>query len=231
MSVNEKMTNIANAIRHKTGGTDLLNLDQMAAEVEGLRVEKYDHRVRFFLNAKAGDTVSFWMGQPEHGVAVNWGDGSGSMTYAGNRYSAKNLEAPDGVETDDHSYAADGEYVLTLDPLNGAALSLGGEFYFVQNPGMNGMKTYSACVYHSGKGIYKIVLGACAPVIGTGAFMNLESVEIYDFSAYTAVPALPDGNTFSGIAEGCEIHVPAALYNEWVAAAYWADLAAHIKAV
>lgn len=36
MSVNEKMTAIANAIRNKTGKTDKLSLDQMATEIEGI---------------------------------------------------------------------------------------------------------------------------------------------------------------------------------------------------
>lgn len=38
MSVNEKMTAIADAIRGKTGGTDPLNLDQMAAAIAGIQV-------------------------------------------------------------------------------------------------------------------------------------------------------------------------------------------------
>lgn len=36
MSVHEKMTAIANAIREKTGGTDALTLDQMATEIAGI---------------------------------------------------------------------------------------------------------------------------------------------------------------------------------------------------
>lgn len=36
MSVNEKMTAIADAIRAKTGGTDKLTLDQMAADIEAI---------------------------------------------------------------------------------------------------------------------------------------------------------------------------------------------------
>ena len=38
MSVSEKMTAIADAIRGKTGGTDALTLDQMAAEIAGIQV-------------------------------------------------------------------------------------------------------------------------------------------------------------------------------------------------
>lgn len=36
MSVHEKMTAIANAIRRKTGGTEPLTLDQMATEIDGI---------------------------------------------------------------------------------------------------------------------------------------------------------------------------------------------------
>lgn len=197
----------------------------------GARAPEYDHRVRFFLRAEAGDTVSCWIGQTEHGTAVNWGDGSGTATYANNLYSQSDMSVADGLETAKHSYAAAGEYVVTLDALNGAALSLGGTYYFVPFPGASGMEISSACIKHSGKGVYKIVLGACAPAISDTAFADLGAVELYDFSAYTSVPALPDRYTFDGIAEGCEILVPAALYDAWIAAAYWADIAAHIKAV
>lgn len=38
MSVHEKMTAIANAIREKTGGTDALTLDQMSAAIAGITV-------------------------------------------------------------------------------------------------------------------------------------------------------------------------------------------------
>lgn len=38
MSVNEKMTAIADAIRGKTGGTEPLTLDQMATEIAGIQV-------------------------------------------------------------------------------------------------------------------------------------------------------------------------------------------------
>lgn len=38
MSVNAKMTAIADAIREKTGGTDALTLDQMAAAISGITV-------------------------------------------------------------------------------------------------------------------------------------------------------------------------------------------------
>lgn len=38
MSVNEKMTAIADAIRGKTGKTDVLTLDQMAMEIAGIQI-------------------------------------------------------------------------------------------------------------------------------------------------------------------------------------------------
>lgn len=38
MSVNAKLTNLANIIRSKTGSTEKLSLDEMATEVEGIKV-------------------------------------------------------------------------------------------------------------------------------------------------------------------------------------------------
>ena len=228
MSVHEKMTAIADAVRRKTGGTDLLTLDQIA---EGIAAPEKDHRVRFFLNATAGDTISCWIGQSANGVAINWGDGSGTTTYTNTLSSSSDMSTLNGLETTKHTYTSDGEYVVTLDPLNGTSLSLGGTYYMQPFPGASAMEISSACIKHSGKGVYKIMLGACSPVISDTAFAGLSAVELYDFSLYTEVPVLPDKYTFDEISDSCKILVPASLYDEWIAAAHWVDIASHIETV
>lgn len=57
-------------------------------------------------------------------------------------------------------------------------------------------------------------------------------LELLDFREATSVPTLDDGTIFVGMAEGCQIVVPDALYEEWVAASLWRDLeeATYVKA-
>ena len=66
--------------------------------------------------------------------------------------------------------------------------------------------------------------------IGTGTFSNNYACRYYDFSNNTKVPTL-SGSGYSGIAADCEIRVPAALYDEWIAATNWTSYADKIVAV
>ena len=66
--------------------------------------------------------------------------------------------------------------------------------------------------------------------IGSNAFKNCNSMAYYDFTTCTAVPTLAATSAFTGIPADCEIRVPAALYDEWIAATNWATYAANIKA-
>lgn len=68
-------------------------------------------------------------------------------------------------------------------------------------------------------------------IIQYSAFDNCCGVRYYDFSAHTSVPALGNANVFTGIAADCEIRVPAALYDEWIAATNWSTYADYIVAV
>ena len=67
--------------------------------------------------------------------------------------------------------------------------------------------------------------------IGGSAFYNNYNIRLYDFTHHTSVPTLENTNAFSGIMPDCEIRVPAALYDEWIAATNWATYASYIKAV
>ena len=53
----------------------------------------------------------------------------------------------------------------------------------------------------------------------------------YDFTSHTTVPTLSATNAFSGNQTGCEIRVPAALYDEWIAATNWSTYASYIVGV
>ena len=67
--------------------------------------------------------------------------------------------------------------------------------------------------------------------IGGSTFSNCYCVRFYDFSNHTAVPTLSATNAFTGIATDCEIRVPSALYDEWIAATNWSTYASQIVAV
>lgn len=76
----------------------------------------------------------------------------------------------------------------------------------------------------------KVMLPDTVMNIGANTFYGCPCVAYYDFTSHTAVPTLENTNAFTGIPADCEIRVPAALYDEWVAATNWATYAANIKA-
>lgn len=63
------------------------------------------------------------------------------------------------------------------------------------------------------------------------AFSGCVGVKYYDFTACTTVPTLANVNAFTEIPTDCEIRVPSALYDEWIAATNWSSLADNIVAV
>jgi hypothetical protein len=67
--------------------------------------------------------------------------------------------------------------------------------------------------------------------IASSAFFNNAGVIYYDFTNHTAVPTLSSINAFQSIAADCEIRVPAALHDEWIAATNWTSYASKIVAV
>ena len=64
--------------------------------------------------------------------------------------------------------------------------------------------------------------------IGSNVFNGCYGVSYYDFARHTAVPTLSSTYAFAGIAADCEIRVPIALYEEWIAATNWSTYADHI---
>ena len=67
-------------------------------------------------------------------------------------------------------------------------------------------------------------------LVRTGMFNSCFGVAYYDFTSHTAVPTLEKTNAFTGIPADCEIRVPAALYDEWIAATNWSTYSDYIKA-
>lgn len=63
------------------------------------------------------------------------------------------------------------------------------------------------------------------------AFNYCIGMRYYDFSGCTDVPSLAAVSAFQGIPDDCEIRVPSALYDEWIAATNWSSYADYIVAV
>lgn len=77
----------------------------------------------------------------------------------------------------------------------------------------------------------ELICGGPVAVISANSFLSNGSMRLYDFTKCTAVPTLENVNAFSGIPSDCEIRVPAALYDEWIAATNWSTYTANIVGV
>ena len=77
-------------------------------------------------------------------------------------------------------------------------------------------------------GLTSITIPDSVTSIGDSTFSSCTSMQFYDFTSHTAVPTLANTNAFTSIPSTCEIRVPAALYDEWVAAANWSTHASNI---
>lgn len=89
-----------------------------------------------------------------------------------------------------------------------------------------GRNTFSGC---SSLSSIKIPNGITS--IGDSTFYDCYSVAFYDFTAFTSVPTLVNLNAFTGIADDCQIRVPASLLNAWQIATNWSTYADHIVGV
>ena len=76
-----------------------------------------------------------------------------------------------------------------------------------------------------------ITIPAEVTSIGASAFSYCEGMRYYDFSAYTAIPALYNSNAFRNIPSDCQMLIPSALYNNWKSATNWATYASKMVSV
>jgi hypothetical protein len=62
-------------------------------------------------------------------------------------------------------------------------------------------------------------------------FRECTGMAYLDFTNYTSVPTLGKATYITNINSDCKILVPASLYDEWIAATNWSDVADRIVAV
>lgn len=93
-----------------------------------------------------------------------------------------------------------------------------------------GVISINGSAFSSSYSIASVKMPKSLESISSYAFYSCYGLGIVDFTACTSVPTLAATNAFSGIPADCEIRVPAALYDEWIAATNWSTYADYIKA-
>lgn len=94
----------------------------------------------------------------------------------------------------------------------------------------DGVTSMNANTFSSSHSLASVIVPKSVTSIANTAFYQCVGVAYYDFTAHTAVPTLSSTNAFTGIPTDCEIRVPAALYDEWIAATNWSTYVDYIKA-
>lgn len=96
---------------------------------------------------------------------------------------------------------------------------------------VNGMSTIWTYSFSSCYSLSYVAIPESVTTIGAGAFYNCCFLARVDFSKHKSVPSLGDVNVFNVAVADFKILVPAALYDEWIAANNWSTYAANIVAV
>lgn len=205
-----------------------------------------DGTTRIYIRLEDGRTSPMLGICPKGTVTVDWGDGTDPDVLTGTSLTTVKW-------TPTHNYAAPGDYVIRL-TVDGSA-QLYGETYNLKRSCILRYSTgadYRNKIYQSairkvevGNGVVyigesafeecyslsSITIPAGVTSLGDNVFYNCYGIKYYDFTRHTAVPSLSNTNAFTGIADDCEIRVPAALADEWKAATNWATYADYIVGV
>ena len=152
-----------------------------------------------------------------------------------NCYSLASVTIPDSV-TSIGSSAFAYCYGLISIAIPGGVTSIGGSAfsycYSLSSIAISdGLTSIGNSMFSSCHCLSSIAIPDSVTSIDNYAFSSCLGVKYYDFTTHTSVPTLSGTKAFTGIPADCEIRVPAALYDEWIAATNWATYAAKIVAV
>ena len=97
----------------------------------------------------------------------------------------------------------------------------------------DGITVLNSGVFSSCKSLVYIRIPKNLVAISADAFARCYGMSVYDFTHCISVPSLANTSAFTDIkyAPNCQIRVPAALYDEWIAATNWSTYADYIVAV
>lgn len=156
----------------------------------------------------------------------------GYMNFFGDSYGSYLLRY--SADNDNRNYT----YLCTID-----RIEMGERVERVNNRAFHNMRSLKAVIlpsdieyvngnsFEACNSITSLNIPGSVNYIGGSAFRYAYGVCYYDFTKHTTIPTLVSTNAFDGIAADCEIRVPAALYDEWIAATNWTAVASYIKAV
>ena len=205
-----------------------------------------DGTTRIYIHLEKGRTSPMLGVCPNGTVTVDWGDGTTPDTLTGqSEYTVQ--------WTPTHNYAAPGDYVIRL-TVDGTVKFSGStstnQYAYIlrySSGGDDRNRAYQTAVKkieigNNVTGISGSAFAHCYDLssvtipsgvtsIGGRVFYYCQVVRYYDFTNHTSVPTLSNTNAFNSIPTDCEILVPAALYDEWIAATNWSTYASYIKAV
>lgn len=202
-----------------------------------------DGTTRIYITLNEGRTSPMLGVCPNGTVTVDWGDGTEPDVLTGTSTSTVKW-------TPNHNYAEPGDYVirLTVDGEMGFAGESGNGFILRQfSSADNGNKVYLNSVkklkigngvasigdysFYNCYSLASVTIPESVTSIGSSTFSNCYGIRYYDFTGHTSVPVLSSTSAFTNMPFDCEIRVPAALYDEWIAAENWSTYASQIVAV
>lgn len=91
----------------------------------------------------------------------------------------------------------------------------------------NSVTTIDKATFSGCSSLTRLVIPNSVTSIGNTAFSGCEKILEYDFSSYTSVPTL-GSNAFQNTNTNAKIIVPDALYDQWIAATNWSNMASYI---
>ena len=208
MALTDKLTAIANAIRSKTGGSDLLTLDEMPQEIQSIQTGGGG-------TSEELDTL----------IVIKGVDSSPSIT----KYETQS----DG---NIREYAFCYCYYLTQVDIPNISCVKDNAFYFckgLEQIELPSVKLLGNNVFSYASSLNKIVVQGNTAQIGTKCF-NQTSLTALVLNGSTAVPTLLSSSAFSNtpIASGTGyIYVPQALIEQYKVATNWATYANQFRAI
>ena len=103
-----------------------------------------------------------------------------------------------------------------------------GTYIFANNTDLEELiwktNAYSAGMCMHCTGLKRVIYEGNNPYFPGYSFYNCTSLEVFDLSKCTVVPALRDRTDFTNVPTTCEFRIPAALYDKWITATNWSTM-------